>query len=766
MSKTYFLLNIKNVKPYNPTGDYLELLKKTFRSLYGNAQDEIHTIDHPNGYGMHIDRALINPDITEFVVAPIDLYEPGVIESMRCQAAAGSQHLVAKIHNSTSSTEYWTIDPDLLYINFVGLDRTQNLDWGTAGQIKVDQDIHFNIPKEIGGVYCYEECVHFPHDVAVGCGWILFNSLIGRGHLVAQRDPSIQVTCVEYYENLVKNITDIPTVTDINDQQRTYYGISRQIVLAEWEQWEQEMFSDTIAATGFTQDNVFVENLYMVSDYKFTGLQQLRTLNKNSDTRLIFVHDSAADKTSIENILANWTGNNTSNIGVTATVQAQLGEFYESFVPGEFEIFWNYCKSVYHAHYLKHELDFLDDLESQCHVNNVFWMSDRGNYSTLLQATKSRLTATEFHYQRVNNTVSIVKVGPRYYMQNFYKKFRLTFRNTQTNAQQAITWILKDNLLAQKWARCNQYDYLEKECIAEKNYMLQHWEYDEHNPNGRHMAALCIEMNRYVSIINEYFDGSSDRRVNYHITQHFDPLTVNQDILNEIHHHFEVLIGQVWNVSDYFKKADKPTCFAIRQLNNLCHEMESLRKPGLQNSKHWNAYIYFPWIPGYRYKFVDSDYDHWQRPRIFGNLNLHYAQLGKTPLEAWYGRDEVIFDENISGLRYLSGEFVVNFSPDIPVEKQLKNLAKHDQEFFPWLRSRGQDPESKYTGVGTIGIGTFDRSEWPGKTAEEIMIELFKYDDIYRLELIDENGNVVVQKTLDYTWHDVLRQTDPTRNLL
>jgi len=46
------------------------------------------------------------------------------------------------------------------------------------------------------------------------------------------------------------------------------------------------------------------------------------------------------------------------------------------------------------------------------------------------------------------------------------------------------------------------------------------------------------------------------------------------------------------------------------------------------------------------------------------------------------------------------------------------------------------------------------------------MIELFNYDDIYRLELIDENGNVVAQKTLDYTWHDVLRQTDPTRNLL
>jgi hypothetical protein len=192
--------------------------------------------------------------------------------------------------------------------------------------------------------------------------------------------------------------------------------------------------------------------------------------------------------------------------------------------------------------------------------------------------------------------------------------------------------------------------------------------------------------------------------------------------------------------------------------------MESLRRRGVRESKYWDAYIYFPWIPGYRYKFVDSDYDHWQRPRIFGDLNLHYAQLGKTPLEAWGGRDEIIFDDNISGLRYLSGEFVINFSPDIPVEEQLKHIAKNDEKFFPWLRSRGQDPESKYTGVGNIVVGTFDRSEFPGKTAEEIMLDLFQYDDIYRLELLDDNGNILSEKTLDYTWYDVLRITDPTRN--
>jgi hypothetical protein len=319
--------------------------------------------------------------------------------------------------------------------------------------------------------------------------------------------------------------------------------------------------------------------------------------------------------------------------------------------------------------------------------------------------------------------------------------------------------------LAQKWARANQYDYLEQECLAEKNYMLQHWEYGTGNPNARDIPALCAELNRYVEIINNYFDGSSDRRVNYHITQYFDPATLDQNILNEIHHHFEILIGQVWNVSEYFKKADQPTAFAIRQLNNLCHEMESLRKPSVtMTPRHWTAYIYFPFLPGYRYKFVESDYDHFERNRYFGDLFLHYAQLGKTPLEAWFGRDEVVFDENISGLRYLSGEFVVNFTDDISDAEQLHSRLVNDREFFPWLRGRGQDPESKFTSVGNVVIGKFERDDFPGMTASEIMLELFKYDDIYKLELLDYNNNVVAEKTLDYPWKDVLDKTDPTRN--
>jgi hypothetical protein len=761
MNKTYFLLNIGTVKSKGANTPYLDLLKNTFRSLYGKPDDIIQFTDAPSGYGGHIDRALADPEVGEFVAAPIDLFEPGAIQKMRDQSRSTGQNLVAKITDSTGTDNYWTIDPDLFYLNFNGVNREERLDWGTPTTLKPEQGIHINVAQFVDGAYHFQECIAYPHDVTVGWGWILFIRLLQRRHLIGQRDTSIQVNCVEYYENLVRNITDVPYLEDITEEQRSYYDVSRVTMLYEW---EKNMFNNTIPESGFTEDNVFVENFYMVSDYQFSGLKLLHTLNKNSDTRLVFVHDTQQDKDQFESILANWTGNNTVDLGVTAEIQNQLEKFYTSFAPGEFETFWVYCKSVYHTHFLVREMLFVDDLASQCHVNNVFWMGDRGKLANLLLVPGLRLTATELHYQRNENIVSIVKVGPRYYHPDTYKKFRMTFRNSQTGKTQAITWQLKDHLLAQKWARCNRYDYLERDFIAEKNYMLQHWEYDESNPNGRHMPALCAEMNRYVDIINAYFDGSSETRVDYHITQYFDPATINQDILNEIHHHFEVLIGQVWNISDYFKKADKPTCFAIRQLNNLCHEMESLRRRGPRDSKYWDAYIYFPMLPGERYRFVEGDYDHWQRPRVFGDLQLHYAQLGKTPLEAWGGRDEVIFDDNISGLRYLSGEFIINFSSDIPWDEQLFHIAKNDEKFFPWLRSRGQDPESKYTGVGHIVIGSFDRDEWPGKSAEDIMIELFNYDDIYRLELFGADDTLLAEATLDYTWRDVLERTDPTRN--
>ena len=53
-------------------------------------------------------------------------------------------------------------------------------------------------------------------------------------------------------------------------------------------------------------------------------------------------------------------------------------------------------------------------------------------------------------------------------------------------------------------------------------------------------------------------------------------MSPKQHTLNRLHNYFEQLQGTVWNLSPYYKLADYETKYAIRQLNNICHEIEGL----------------------------------------------------------------------------------------------------------------------------------------------------------------------------------------------
>jgi hypothetical protein len=49
---------------------------------------------------------------------------------------------------------------------------------------------------------------------------------------------------------------------------------------------------------------------------------------------------------------------------------------------------------------------------------------------------------------------------------------------------------------------------------------------------------------------------------------------LKHETCNELHRYFEDLQGQAWNLSQYYYIADDATKYAIRQLNNICHEIE------------------------------------------------------------------------------------------------------------------------------------------------------------------------------------------------
>lgn len=760
MSTLYIAASNRLLEQNNYPREYLDTLLRTLKlALATEAGDQVIELRDFNYFGALLKKLVQESDYDSVLIFPIDLINYEVLEQLVQQAGAAA--IAAKIIPPNEQFDYEHIDTELMYIDFQKLKSLNYVDFGTA--LVFRDELHLHQPQLSGSTYSYST-TNKRSSVKFGTGWILISQILGSKFSI-ETVSSLTATTLRYNDHLLSAVS-LDSEYEFDQNQLAWIQLAKSAMAAQWQADLANSLTFVAAPDSvFVTDQHSVENFYTVVDFDFESLKHLYLLSRNDRTRIVFLSDSVATQDILQHVLSNWTGSNTADIVSDSAVVDKLGSFYSSFAAGEFEQYWAYINSIYHAFYIVTSIEFVDDIESQRYVNNVVWAGN-SQVASLTGLANKQLEATEVVY-KINNQYAVRKIGLRVFERDQYQQLWLTFRNTQTNQQLRVRYKIEDHLLGQKWARCCHYDYLLAEkSIVEKNYMLQHWQYAPGNPNARDIPALCSEMNRYVNVINLYFDGSAEDRVPYHITQYFDPATLNQQILNEIHHHFELLIGQVWSVSEYYKMANWATKFSIRQLNNLCHEMESLCRPTIGDSKNstWAAGIYFPWIPTSRYKFVESDYDHFTMIQEFGNLCLHYAQLGKTPLEAYAGRDDDVFDENITGLRYLSGEFDIMFMPDWPAEAQRKNQAKHNAAAFDWIRARGQDPESKFTGIGFIPVARIIRSDFPGMTAEQVMLKLFEFDDIVKLELVDGNDNVTVARTLDYTWRDVLDQTDPTRN--
>ena len=114
----------------------------------------------------------------------------------------------------------------------------------------------------------------------------------------------------------------------------------------------------------------------------------------------------------------------------------------------------------------------------------------------------------------------------------------------------------------------------------------------------RGLNQMLPELNRHIRAINK---SNLDYRIEEHFTPEsvwFDPkeYTFDRDpdyfkhgIMNNLHNHFEVLQGTVENISEYYTQADPYVKYSIRQLNNLCHEIEShvLSKVKHSRNPHW-----------------------------------------------------------------------------------------------------------------------------------------------------------------------------------
>lgn len=315
---------------------------------------------------------------------------------------------------------------------------------------------------------------------------------------------------------------------------------------------------------------------------------------------------------------------------------------------------------------------------------------------------------------------------------------------------------VNDTELAQDWIVALK-QLLQSGKLLEKNFCFMGF------PNtARNLDYLCNELTAHVQTINNFFPD-------YCIKETFTPDTVrgrdyadngiNHDTMNQLHNHFERLQGTVGNLSDHYRRADYDTKYAIRQLNNICHEMENLilsqRKQ--VTAPYWvrpsqittflNADRY-NLKNSHRQGFVTNGYD-----RVLGGVYMHWTQIGKTLFEVW--RDEGAPEltdticEAITELRYYSGEFDVEWGNDVVLGGPHPWHNQEQQDFHAWLIQNGRNPQDPQLSLGYLPLAQVDlRSSFGTNKSSEIWQILSAHLDIYRIEV---DG---VTQTFDYCWSD------------
>lgn len=318
-----------------------------------------------------------------------------------------------------------------------------------------------------------------------------------------------------------------------------------------------------------------------------------------------------------------------------------------------------------------------------------------------------------------------------------------------------------DSLLSRDWQR-ELARLLQGGYDIEKNFCFLGFP-----DNQRDIHYLCRELNRHVDRINRELPG-------YHIDLVFDVHNIfapdpsyewdhihpgpNHELFNALHNHFETLQGTVSALSPWYLAANHGVKYSIRQLNNICHELESLilslrrraTAPQWIRPSQITTWLNAPrsrLVPQHRQGFLENGYD-----RRLGGVYMHWAQIGKTLFEVW--RDEGAPDlthtvcEAITHLEYYSGEFDIEWARDVVYGEQPWHTKEQDQ-FREWLITNGLDPTDVNLSLGYLPLAQVDlRGSFGTTHAEDIWRLLSTHLDIWRIEMPGATAQY------DHCWSD------------
>jgi hypothetical protein len=311
---------------------------------------------------------------------------------------------------------------------------------------------------------------------------------------------------------------------------------------------------------------------------------------------------------------------------------------------------------------------------------------------------------------------------------------------------------VEDNSLARKWLSALN-DIIRNDLHLEKNYCWLGW-----TESQRTAEYLCTQINRSINAINS-------STLDYRIQDFFSPanviqadLDINHARTNQLHRYFEDLQGTAGAMSPYYTAADDHTRWHIRQLNLLCHELESivlsLRK--LAQAPEWRRPSQLMcWLNAPRFELAEEDLFQFGIDTINRKLGGVYVgvnkAVGKHHWEVFQdeGRESRIDELVTTGLRsqtQASGDFDIEWARDPGAYHwQITQLA----EFRKWLARNGFDPTDPGLTIGHPQVGQVDLERSFGtQDYEMIWARLAQHMDVCAVRTSQ------TQAIYDYCWSD------------
>ena len=348
---------------------------------------------------------------------------------------------------------------------------------------------------------------------------------------------------------------------------------------------------------------------------------------------------------------------------------------------------------------------------------------------------------------------------------------------------------IRDNALGKQWQEAFIKNIVGNDSLIPEGHPLD--KLDSHFGVPSHpkdIATICEMVNHGIQIINEELVPDGYPPIDLHFSPDILETEQFRDLMNEAHKHFEILIGQKWNVSKWFDNTSNRGKWAIMELNTCIHQMENYFDHDTWKYKWKNWPVFDPNRINYvmvatTYNCVDflsgefpkhntfeeleknkityDSYKCYDELQSWGDVTVNYPQTGKPFLDAFIDQDEVVADKNLSGPRYVTGETFTHFCT-MSQDKNLQLLNNYNK----WLKEKGFDLTDITQGYYPLTVADIDKqSIMPkyGNTEVEVHETILHYNDITKIALCDDDCYPIIER--DYSWYTWKDQYNTMREM-